>query len=147
MIYEEYYKKYLKLRNVKERINKLENKKITLMSASEVKSSDPSKDTIKTNIIGDVIGNCVAELELVEQKLEKEKRLKEEISNQLADKEKDLRSSKELLDQIYLYKYIDKLKYHQICKKINYEKSSFYKFLDEIKEKLQEIKRTEKNGK
>ena len=147
MIYEEYYRKYLKLKKVKDKISKLENKKITLMSNIEVKSNDPSKDIIKVNNITDTIGNYVAELEIVDNNLIKEKEIKKEILSQLEDIEQDLRNSKEVLDLIYLYKYIDKLKYHQICKKINYEKSSFYKFLDEIKEKLHQIKRMEKNGK
>lgn len=147
MIYEEYYRKYLSLKKVKEKINRLESKKITLMSSSEIKSSDPSKDTIKTNTIGDVIGNCVAELELIEQNLQRENNLKKEILGQLSKKEEELRESKEILDKIYLYKFIDRMKYHQICKKINYEKSSFYNFLDEVEKKLKEIRRLEKNGK
>lgn len=147
MIYEEYFKKYLKLKKVKDKITKFENKKISLMSNIEIKSNDPSKDVIRTNTKKDTMSDYVAELEIIDEKLEKEKKIKKEIEKQLLEKEEELRNSKETFDKIYLYKYIDKLKYHQICRKIGYEKSSFYNFLDVISKRLIEIKRKEKNGK
>ncbi len=147
MLFEEYYKKFLYLKKVKDKISKLENKKIALMNGVEIKSKDPSKDTIKINDITDVIGNYVAELEIVENNLKKEKEIKKEILNQLAEIEEDLRTSKETLDKIYLYKFIDRLKYHFICKKINYGKSSFYNYLEIVEDKMKEIRSLEKNGK
>ena len=147
MIYEEYYKKYLIFKRTKDKISILENKKISLMSNIEIKSNDPSKDIIRTNSKKDTMSDYVAELEIIDEKLEKEKKIKKEIESQLLEKEEELRNSKETFDKIYLYKYVDKLKYHQICRKIGYEKSSFYNFLEEITKKLNEIKRKEKNGK
>ena len=146
MLYEEYYKKYLKLKNTKKDLNELEDKKISLMGMVDIKSTSP-KDSGGTNAKEDKMLVYTAELEYVETNLIKNKNIIKEIEKQLKDKELELRSSKEDLDKVYLYKYIDKLKWYQICIKIDCEKTKTYNLINEIKKNLQKIKIAEKNGK
>ena len=149
MIYEEYYKKYLELRKTKDKINKIENKKISLMSLVDVKSAT-GKDIIdSSNKNTDKFLIYSSEIEQVELTLNYLKKALIEVKKQLEEKEIELKNSQETFDKIYYYKYINRLKYSQICEKIHYEKSSFYKFLDIINKRLNELKNisSEKNGK
>ena len=149
MIYEEYYKKYLELRKTKDKINKLENKKISLMSLVDVKSAT-GKDIIdSSNKNTDKFLIYSSEIEQVELTLNYLKKALIEVKKQLEEKEIELKNSQETFDKINYYKYINRLKYSQICEKIHYEKSSFYKFLDNIIKRLNELKNinSEKNGK
>lgn len=149
MIYEEYYEKYLELRKTRDKINKLENKKISLMSLVDVKSATGKDIVAISNTNTDKFLLYSSEIEEVEEKLSYLRKLLDEIKKQLTEKEEELKNSMETLDKIYYYKYINRLKYSQICEKINYEKSSFYKFLNTINKRLSEIKKkcSEKNGK
>ena len=60
---------------------------------------------------------------------------------------KELRESTEDLDKVYLYKYVEKLKWYQICVKIHFEKTKTYELINEVDEKLSKIRIAEKNGK
>ena len=149
MIYEEYYKKYLELRKTKDKINKLENKKISLMSLVDVKSATGKGIIDSSNKNTDKFLIYSSEIEQVELTLNYLKKALIEVKKQLEEKEIELKNSQETFDKIYYYKYINRLKYSQICEKIHYEKSSFYKFLDIINKRLNELKNisSEKNGK
>ena len=147
MIFEEYYKKYKSYIKIKKEINELENKKINLMSMVDVQAIPPKDGTGGTNSKADKMLTYAAELEEVEIELEKNKKIIRELKKQLKDKETDLRESKEVLDNIYLYKYIEKLKWYQICTKIGYEKTKTYDLINEVDEILRKIKIAEKNGK
>ena len=150
MIYEEYYSKYLDYKENKKEIHILEDKKISLINMVGLKANNLSNEPGSITVFEDKVGNYVAELEITEYDLKKKQYIRDELRKQLDRKEEELRNSKETLDQIYLYKYIERLKYYQICKKINYEKTQFYKFKERIDKRLREIrdiKSTEKNGK
>lgn len=146
MIFEEYYKKYRIYKRTTKEVNDLDNKRINLMSMVGLQS--PSTDNAGgNNSQKDKMALYVAELEAVESNLLKKKKIIEEIKLQLKEKEEDLRESKEILDKVYLYKYVDNLKYYQIGTKIGYEKSKTYNLINEVDEILKKIKLTEKNGK
>lgn len=147
MLYEEFYRKYLKLKKVKRDINKLEDKKISLMSMVDVTAIAPKETSGSTNTKEDKMMKYCSELEETEINLKKKRILEEEIKKQLTEKEQELRKSDEILDKVYLYQYIEHLKWYQIAKKINYGKTKTYDFINEIEKKLQEIKSAEKNGK
>ncbi len=146
MIFEEYCKKLKKLKKEKNKLNKLENKKISLMGMVDVKAIAP-KNSIGGNALEDKMMKYASELEELEMKISKCKKILLEIQNQLEIKENELRESSELLDLVYLYKYIDKLKYYQIAKKIGYGKTKTYDLINELDKNLLKIKSAEKNGK
>lgn len=146
MIFEEYYRTYRNYRKTRGQVNDLENKRINLMSMVGLQS--PSTDNLGgSNSLTDKMTMYVAELEEVELNLFKKKKIVEEIKLQLKEKEGELRESKEILDKVYLYKYVDNLKYNQIGLKIGYEKTKTYELINEVDERLSKIKIAEKNGK
>ena len=146
MIYEEYYKKFRNYGQIKKEINDLENKKISLMRMADIQAIAP-KDGNGINNDKDKFGIYLAELEEVENILIKDKKVLEELKKQLKEKEKELRESKEILDKVYLYKYLYKMKYLQIAPKIGYEKTKTYDLINEVAKNLEKIAFAEKNGK
>jgi chromosome condensin MukBEF ATPase and DNA-binding subunit MukB len=147
MVYEEYYKKYQKYKDIKKEINRLENKKISLMGMVDVQSVAPKNGT-GTNKKEDKMLYYTGELEETELEIEKQKKILKEVEEQLKKTELELRKSNEMLDKVYLYKYVEHLKYYQISIKIGYEKTKTYELINEIKNKLGKIKKSaEKNGK
>lgn len=147
MIFEEYYKKYRLFVKIRGEINELENKKINLNSMVDIQAIPPKDSVGGTNTKEDKMLMYTAMLEELEIKLLKKKKIIKELRTQLREIEQELSESKEILDKVYLYKYIEKLKWYQICKKIGYEKSKTYYLINEIDEKLSKIKLVEKNGK
>lgn len=146
MIFEEHYKKYEKSKKIKAKINKLENKKINLACMVDVQAVAP-KNSLGGFTKEDKMMKYASELEEIEQNIKKNNLLLSEIKIQLKEKEEELRDSKELLDSIYLYKYIDKLKYYQISKKIGYSNSRTYDYIKEINQKIAKIRKIGKNRK
>lgn len=49
----------------------------------------------------------------------------------------DLRESKDILDRIYVYKYVDKVKIGKFYRLMHYSRRQIYRKLEEIEEKLQ----------
>lgn len=147
MIFEEYFTKYLKIKKVKKEINQLNNKKINLIGMVDVQAIPPKDSIGGTNTKEDKMLFYAAELEEVESDLIKNKKILEELKRQLIEKEEDLRDSEEVLDRVYLYKYIEKLKWYQIGPKIGYEKTKTYDLINKVDENLSKIKLAEKNGK
>ncbi len=146
MIYEDYFKKFLKYKEEKSKINKLEDKKIVLMGMVDVQASNPNKGN-KNDIKDDKMSRYAAELEELENKIKKKKNLINEIVNQMKCKELELKDSDELLDKAYYFKYIKKYKWFQLCTALNFEKTRMYEKINKLDENLSKIKRTEKNGK
>lgn len=147
MIFEEYYRTYRSYRKIKGEINELENKKINLSSMVDIQAIPPKDSIGGSNTKEDKMLMYTAMLEEVETKLFKKKKIIKKLREQLNENELELRESKELLDKVYLYKYIEKLKWYQICTKIGYEKTKTYDFINEVDEILSKIKIAEKNGK
>lgn len=146
MIYEEYFKKYLKKQNIKREINSLGDKKIMLIGMVDVQAINPNKGN-KSNTKDDKMSRYAAELEEVESEIHKKKEILTEINNQLREKELELKSSDELLDKAYYFKYIKKYKWYQLCTILSFGKTRMYEITNELAKNLSEIKRAEKNGK
>lgn len=146
MIYEEYYRKYLKYKKIYTEVNKLENKRIEILGLVDIQSSS-TNNLGSNNSENDKMTNYLIQLEKTEKKLSYKKRILKEVKEQLKEKESELRESKEELDRVYLYKYIDRLKWYQVATKISYGKTKVYELINEIDKNLAKIKSAEKNGK
>ena len=114
MIFEEYYRTYRSYRKIKGEINELENKKINLSSMVDIQAIPPKDGIGGTNTKEDKMLMYTAMLEEVETKLFKKKEMIKKLREQLKESELELRESREDLDKVYLYKYIEKLKWYQI---------------------------------
>lgn len=147
MIYEEYYQKYLDYKKTRKIINDLENKRLSLISMVDVQSTTPNTGRVSSKK-EDKFLIYTGELEEVELLIQNNQKVLDLIIKRLETIETELRNSDEILDKVYLYKYIDHLKYYQIAVKIGYEKTKTYDLINDIKLKISEINQfTEKNGK
>ena len=48
----------------------------------------------------------------------------------------ELRDSKEVIDRIYVYYFIDRISVRKFCRLLNYSKSQVYRLIEEIEKKL-----------
>ena len=146
MIFEEYYKKYRIFVKIRGEINDLEIEKIKLDNMVDIQAVPP-KESIGTGSKVDTMLIYTAKKEELETKLFRKKNLIKEIRSQLREKEEELRCSNNILDKVYLYKYVEKLKWYEICRKIGYEKTKTYDFINEVDEILSKIRIAEKKEK
>lgn len=96
-------------------------------------ASDTSKELIKTECTNDKFLNYTIRIQEIDSEIDVRKNLYGNLSYRLKLKEIELRNSKELLDRIYTYRYLDKLKVKVIGIKIRYGKSQTYDYITKIK--------------
>lgn len=110
------------------------------------RSFDLDKVNVKGGKKSNAFDNYVIELE----KKQIDTRLKtiENIllirKNILVEKEKELRTSKDITDKVYVYKYLDKLKVRKILNLIPYESAQVYRILNKIDKEIKMIKNDKK---
>lgn len=100
-------------------------------------ASDTSKELIKTECTNDKFLNYTIRIQEIDSEIDVRKNLYGNLSYRLKLKEIELRNSKELLDRIYTYRYLDKLKVKMIGIKIRYGKSQTYDYITKIKNMIE----------
>lgn len=100
-------------------------------------ASDTSKELIKTECTNDKFLNYTIRIQEIDSEIDVRKNLYGNLSYRLKLKEIELRNSKELLDRIYTYRYLDKLKVKVIGIKIRYGKSQIYDYITKIKNMIE----------
>lgn len=100
-------------------------------------ASDTSKELIKTECTNDKFLNYTIRIQEIDSEIDVRKNLYGNLSYRLKLKEIELRNSKELLDKIYTYRYLDKLKVKVIGIKIRYGKSQTYDYITKIKNMIE----------
>lgn len=100
-------------------------------------ASDTSKELIKTECTNDKFLNYTIRIQEIDSEIDVRKNLYGNLSYRLKLKEIELRNSKELLDRIYTYRYLDKLKVKVIGIKIRYGKSQTYDYITKIKNMIE----------
>ena len=100
-------------------------------------ASDTSKELIKTECTNDKFLNYTIKIQEIDSEIEVRKNLYGNLSYRLKLKEIELRNSKELLDRIYVYRYLDKLNVKAIGIKIQYGKSQTYDYITKIKNMIE----------
>lgn len=69
----------------------------------------------------------------LDEQIEESKALMQERLNLLKSKERELRSSKDVEDQIYVLRYLENALTLQICKKVHFSKATVNRTLKKIK--------------
>lgn len=100
-------------------------------------ASDTSKELIKIECTNDKFLNYTIRIQEIDSEIDVRKNLYGNLSYRLKLKEIELRNSKELLDRIYTYRYLDKLKVKVIGIKIRYGKSQTYDYITKIKNMIE----------
>ena len=139
LTYEEYKRNYYKVQKL---YNEILEEKEKLFAKTQPKSIKFDK----INVDGGNVSNSFDDYLIIKEKKQIDKRLNEikiisEDRKKLLDaKEDELRKSKEWIDKIYIYKYIENLQVRKIIHLVPYEEAQVYRKLEEIKKTLKERK-------
>lgn len=139
LTYEEYKRNYYKVQKL---YNEILEEKEKLFAKTQPKSTKFDK----INVDGGNISNSFDDYLIIKEKKQIDKRLNEikiisEDRKKLLDaKEDELRKSKEWIDKIYVYKYIENMQVRKIIHLVPYEEAQVYRKLEEIKKTLKERK-------
>lgn len=139
LTYEEYKRNYYKVQKL---YNEILEEKEKLFAKTQPKSTKFDK----INVDGGNISNSFDDYLIIKEKKQIDKRLNEikiisEDRKKLLDaKEDELRKSKEWIDKIYVYKYIENLQVRKIIHLVPYKEAQVYRKLEEIKKTLKERK-------
>lgn len=101
-------------------------------------ASDPSKEPSGGNS-DDKFLNYTIRINEIEKEIEVRRNLMDNLLYRLKLKAMELRDSKEILDRVYVYRYVDRLKVRHIGIKLNYSTRRIYQILEEIQERLHKI--------
>lgn len=135
--YEEYKTKYL---NAQKEYDKILNEKEKLFGITQPKATEFDKERVNggspVNSFDKYMENM--EKKQIDERLNVARSILEDREKLLKLKENELRSSKDWLDRIYVYYYLEKLSIRKIEKKIKY-KYDYPISKSEIDRKLQKI--------
>ncbi len=142
IIYEKYKRNYYKVQKL---YNEILEEQEKIFAITQPKSIEFDK----INVDGGNFSNSFDNYLILKEKKEIDKRLNEikiilkERKKILEDKEAELRKSKNWIDKIYVYKYMDNLQVKKIIHLVPYKEAQVYRYLDEIKKTLKERENNE----
>lgn len=135
--YEEYRQRYYE---VKKQYNSILEEKERLFATTQPKSTKFDKITVD----GGKPSNTFDEYLIKKEKKQIDNRLNEikiivdDRKKLLEIQEKELRNSKEWIDKLYIYKYIENLPVRKIVHLIPWEEAQIYRMLNDIKKNIKE---------
>lgn len=138
MLYEEYHDLKLKYNEAKRDYEKALDKKVKLFYDTQPQAVKVKEIVNHISPTSDKFLNYCADIEIVEFEIDKTRNILGVREYQLKLKEKELRESEELLDKIYVLKYLHRMKVKHIAIRINYSREQTYRYLREIEEKLKD---------
>ncbi len=138
--YEKYKRNYYEVQRL---YNSILEEQEKLFARTQPKSAKSDK----INVDGESYSNpfddylITKEQKQIDKRLDEIKIISEERKKLLDIKEAELRKSKEWVDKVYVYKYIENMKVKQIIHLIPYEEAQIYRMLDEIKDKIKDLEK------
>lgn len=137
MIYIEYDEYLRRYHDAQRKYNDILTDKEMLFSMTQPKSIDTSKEAIKggfkpSNAFDGYL--ILKEEKRIDERLKEAKDILEERLLLLEMKKSELKDSKEILDRVYMCRYVQKMKVCMIASKLNYSEMQIYRFLREIKQ-------------
>lgn len=112
-----------------------------LFIKTQPKSTTIDKVLVSQSKNNNLFDNYLIDVEKkqLDLKIEEAKKLVDERFNYLKTKEKELRRSKEWIDKIYVYRFIEQLPVKTILHLIPYEEAQIYRVINEIKRNIENI--------
>lgn len=133
--YEEYKKRYYEVQKL---YNKVLEEKEKLFAKTQPQSTKFGKINIdsgnSSNSFDDYL--ITKEKKQIDKRLEEIKFILEDRKKLLDIKESELRNSKEWIDKLYVYKYIENYQVKKIIQLVPYEEAQVYRMLNKIKKTL-----------
>ena len=135
MLYIEYHNLKKEYKEADKYYDKILEKKAKLYYGTQPGAVDTSKEIVGGGVITDKFCLFIQQLEKLEPELNKARNDRDLKNYFLKKKEIELRESSELLDRIYVLRYLGKMKVNHIAIRINYSREQTYRYLREIEEK------------
>lgn len=139
MIYIEYHNCKKKYDEIKKLYEQIVEEKERLFLKTQPKPVSIDKVNVDGGNRNNLFDNYLMEKEKkqLDDRLNEVKVLIDDRYKILLDKEKELRTSKEWIDKLYVYKYLELLSVKKILHFIPYEEAQIYRMLKEIKRRIQ----------
>ena len=135
----EHYKLNEEYKEAKKEFEKALAKKSQLLYSVVPKSTDFENELVKGSSSNKFL-NYTIKMEEIDKEINVRRNLRDVLEYRLKLKEIELNNSSNILDKVYLLRYVDERKVKYIAIKINYSRPRIYQFLNEINERLDKIR-------
>ena len=133
-LYMEYERVRSKYTRLQEQFCKIILEKERLITRTMPSAIRYDKDKVQNTIDGNPLENYVisAEEKGIDDKIARFRTLLDDWKLLLDIKEQELRKSKDIINRVYVCRYLDGFSVNRICRALHYEKSRIYQFLEQI---------------
>lgn len=133
--YEEYKNRYYA---VQTQYNRILAEKEKLFAETQPKAMNLDKVVVDGGKRSNAFDNylLIKERKQIDKRLAEVKSILADRKSLLESKEVELKNSKEWIDKLYIYKYIENLSIKKILHLIPYEEAQIYRMLKEIKDNI-----------
>mgnify|MGYP001625113800 CR=1 FL=1 len=134
-LFVEHYHLNEEYKEAKKEFEKALAKKSQLLYSVVPKSANFENELVKGSSSNKFL-NYTIKMEEIDKEINVRRNLRDVLEYRLKLKEIELNNSSNILDKVYLLKYVDERKVRYICIKTNYSKTQIYRILEEIKKKI-----------
>ena len=131
----EHYKLNEEYKEAEKEFEKALAKKSQLLYSVVPKSVNFENELVKGSSSNKFL-NYTIKMEEIDKEINVRRNLRDVLEYRLKLKEIELNNSSNILDKVYLLRYVDERKVRYICIKTNYSKTQIYRILEEIKKKI-----------
>lgn len=139
MVYIEYEELKIKYLNAQKGVDQIITEMERLFDKTQPKSADLEKDRVSGGSYENAFDIYLIEKERknIDGRLAEAKAIMDERQKLLRLKEGELRDSKEIIDRLYVYRYLDRMKVKRIPGRVGYSRPQVYRMLSEIRRNMQ----------
>ncbi len=133
----EHYKLNEEYKEAKKEFDKALEKKSQLLYSVVPKSANFENELVKGSSSNKFL-NYTIKMEEIDKEINVRRNLRDVLEYRLKLKEIELNNSSNILDKIYLLKYVKNMKVRYIAIKTNYSKRRIYDFINDIRKMIKE---------
>ena len=136
-LFVEHYKLNEEYKEAKKEFEKALAKKSQLLYSVVPKSANFENELVKGSSSNKFL-NYTIKMEEIDKEINVRRNLRDVLEYRLKLKEIELNNSSNILDKIYLLKYVKNIKVRYIAIKTNYSKRRIYDFINDIRKMIKE---------
>ena len=136
-LFVEHYHLNEEYKEAKKEFEKALAKKSQLLYSVVPKSANFENELVKGSSSNKFL-NYTIKMEEIDKEINVRRNLRDVLEYRLKLKEIELNNSSNILDKVYLLKYVDERKVKYIAIKINYSKRRIYDFINDIRKMIKE---------
>lgn len=136
-LFVEHYRLNEEYKEAKKEFEKALDKKSQLLYSVVPKSANFENELVKGSSSNKFL-NYTIKMEEIDKEINVRRNLRDVLEYRLKLKEIELNNSSNILDKIYLLKYVKNMKVRYIAIKTNYSKRRIYDFINDIRKMIKE---------